>query len=183
MPLKPFFICRLRQLVLRMARQAPDTARCATRGCFSSQPAICRRALARLAHAQRQRLQAAQREEAVERAADRADGVLQEPDLLGELRVRRHRDAADHVGVAVQILGRRVHDDVGAELERPLHPRARERVVDDREDAALARELRHLRDIDQPQRRIGRRLDPDHAASCGRTAFASASCSRQIGEA
>ena len=44
-----------------------------------------------------------------------------------------HRDAADHVGVAVQVLGRRVHDDVEAQLERPLHPRARERVVGDRE--------------------------------------------------
>ena len=52
-------------------------------------------------------------------------------------------------------------DDVGAELQRPLDPRARERVVDDGEDAALARELGDLRDVDQPQRRIGRRLDPD----------------------
>ena len=34
--------------------------------------------------------------------------------------VADHDDAADHVGVAVQVLGRRVHDDVEAELERPL---------------------------------------------------------------
>jgi len=43
-----------------------------------------------------------------------------------------------------------VHDDVGAELQRPLDPRTRERVVDDGEDVALTRELRDLRDIDQP---------------------------------
>ncbi len=108
-----------------------------------------------------QRLQAAQREKAVERAADAADRVLQEPDLVGQLFGRGDRDAADHVGVAVQILRRRVHDDVGAELERPLHPRARERVVDDREDPALAREFRDVRDVDEPQRRIRRRFDPD----------------------
>ena len=46
-------------------------------------------------------------------------------------------DAADHVGVAVQVLGRRVHDDVEAELQRPLDVGAGEGVVGDRDQAAL----------------------------------------------
>ena len=44
--------------------------------------------------------------------------------------VARDDRAADHVGVAVQVLGRRVHDQIGAELERALQHRRRERVVD-----------------------------------------------------
>ena len=72
-------------------------------------------------------------------------------------------DAADHVGVAVQVLRRRVHDDVEAELERPLDVGAGEGVVGDRDQrrarlasAAIAFE------VDELQQRIGRRLDPDH---------------------
>ena len=45
--------------------------------------------------------------------------------------VADHGDAADHVGMAVEVLGRRVHDDVEAELERPLHVGAGEGVVGD----------------------------------------------------
>ena len=97
------------------------------------------RRLARLAHAQRQRLEPAQRQEAVEGPADGADRVLQEADALAELRVADDGDAADHVRVAVQELGRRVHDDVRAELERALYPGRREGVVHDHQDAAAAR--------------------------------------------
>ena len=48
-----------------------------------------------------------------------------------------HR-AADHVGVPAEVLGRRVHDDVGAELERALVDRRGERVVDGDERVAPA---------------------------------------------
>ena len=44
---------------------------------------------------------------------------------------RRDDHAADAVAVAVQIFGRAVRDEVGAELDRPLQARAGERVVDD----------------------------------------------------
>ena len=50
-------------------------------------------------------------------------------------------DAADAVAVAVEVLGRAVDDEVGAELDRTLEARARERVVDDELDAMAAREL------------------------------------------
>ena len=51
-------------------------------------------------------------------------------------------DAADRVAVAVEVLRRAVHDDVGAERERPLQARARERVVDDERRAARVRQSR-----------------------------------------
>ena len=45
------------------------------------------------------------------------------------------RDAADHVGMAVEIFRRRMHDDVDAEFQRPLEIGAAEGVVGDREQA------------------------------------------------
>ncbi len=50
-----------------------------------------------------------------------------------------------------RILGRRVHDDVGTELERTLDPRRGEGVVHDDQDPALARDLGDGGDIDQLQ--------------------------------
>src|SRR6185436_9417713 len=75
-----------RERVLRVRREPrvkhPLDARVAL------QPACdLERGLARAAHAQRKRLEAAQRKKAVERAADGADRVLQETDPLTELRV------------------------------------------------------------------------------------------------
>ena len=56
-------------------------------------------------------------------------------------------DAADAVAVAVQVLRRAVHDEVGAELDRPLHARAGERVVDDQHERRAA-----VRDLATPPR-------------------------------
>ena len=50
-------------------------------------------------------------------------------------------DAADAVAVAVQELRRAVHDDVGAERQRPLDVRAGERVVDDHADVVPVRDV------------------------------------------
>ena len=72
------------------------------------------------------------------------------------------RDAADHVGVAVQILGGRVHDDVEAQFERTLHERAGEGVVGHRDQAVLARDLRQRGQVGQLEQRVARRLDPQH---------------------
>src|SRR3546814_3770605 len=78
-------------------------------------------------HAQRQSLQAAQGEEAVEGTLNGADGVLQKGKLIGQSGVvADHQDAADHVGVAVEVLRGRMHDHVEAELQRPLDPRSEE---------------------------------------------------------
>ena len=86
----------------------------------------------------RERLRAAQHQPRVERAQDRARGVLDEPQPLDVLVARRDDDAADAVAVAVEVLRRAVDDQVRAELDRPLHARAGERVVDDQPDAVRA---------------------------------------------
>src|SRR6476469_7369027 len=73
------------------------------------------------AHAQVQRLQSAQREEAVERALDRADRVLQESELLGQLRVVADDDhAADDVGMAIEVFGCRMHHEIRAMFQLAL---------------------------------------------------------------
>ena len=56
-------------------------------------------------------------------------------------RVRDDQRAADDVGVAADVLGGRVHDDVGAERERALQVRRREGVVDDEQRAGLVGDL------------------------------------------
>ena len=90
--------------------------------------------------AQVQRAQAAQRQPRLPRAGDGAVQRavrLQPPRRAPASRVTR--DAQEDVGVAAEVLGRRVQDDVRAELERPLHQRGRERVVDRERHARGAR--------------------------------------------
>ncbi len=74
-------------------------------------------------HAQGQRLQAAQGQKAIHGARHGADGILQELQLLVGRVVIHDQGAADHVGVAAQILGGAVHDEVGAQGQRPLQGR------------------------------------------------------------
>ena len=56
-----------------------------------------------------QRLGAPQTQPAIHGARHRPGRLPHEEDLLGELVVIRHQDAADDVGVAVQVLGGGVH--------------------------------------------------------------------------
>src|SRR4051794_20881752 len=109
--------------------------------------------------AQVQGPQAAVHEEAVEGAGHRADRVLDEAQTLVEGGLLDDRRTADRVGVAAEVLRGRVHHRVRAELERALVDRGRERIVDRHERAALA--LDHAREVDDVERRVGRRLDPD----------------------
>src|SRR5436305_6817300 len=78
------------------------------------------RVLAVLPHAYGERLDTAQHEPAVERAGHRAERLLPELQALRDRRVVRRGEAPDDVGVPAEVLGGGVHDDVGAELERPL---------------------------------------------------------------
>ena len=118
-----------------------------------------------LLHAEGERLQPAQDEPAVERAGDGAERLLEEDEALGDRRVVRRREATDEVGVAAEVLRQRVDDDVGAERERLLEVRRGERVVDDDEGADLVRGRRGGADVDDVQRWIRRRLDPDEPGS------------------
>ena len=67
---------------------------------------------------------------------------------------RPGHDAAGHVAVAVQVLRRALHRQVDAERERLLVDRARERVVDDRQDAARRGRRRRSRRT-STQRSVG----------------------------
>ena len=115
-------------------------------------------------HAQSQRLDAAQRQEGIERPGHSAHGVLQigEPfaQLIGAM--PDHRRAADRVRMTVQILRRRVHDEIEPVLQRVLQVRRRERVVTDGHDAAALRHGCDGAEVDDRQQWIGRRFHPDH---------------------
>ena len=80
-----------------------------------------------------------------------------------ERRVARQDGAADDVTVAVEVLGRRVHDHRRAQIERALQHRGRERVVDGDLRAGLGRDLGDGRDVDDLEHRIGGRLEPYEA--------------------
>ena len=123
--------------------------------------------LAVRAHAHRERLQPTQDEPGVERPGHRAQRVLEEAELLGQPVVGCGREAADEVGMAAQILGRRVHDQVGAELKRPLQRRRREGVVDHEDRPRRMCRVRRGRDVDHVQQRVGRGLDPDQCGPVG----------------
>ena len=112
-------------------------------------------------HAHGERLHAAKHQPGVERARNRPERLLQEPQPFGDRRVVRAGEAADDVRVAPEVLRRGVDDDVRAEVERVLEVRRRERRVDDEQGAGGARRGCDGRDVDEVEQRVGRRLDPD----------------------
>ena len=113
-------------------------------------------------HPQRQGLEAAQRQERIERPLDAAHGILQIGQPLAQLLVRAdNRDTAHHVGMPVEILGGRVHHQVEAVFERVLHVGTGEGVVGRGQKPAPPRDHGDTFEIDQLEQRIGRRLDPD----------------------
>ncbi len=114
-------------------------------------------------HAQRQGLHPAQGQECVERPGNRAHGVLQEAQALGQFRVLAdHRNAADYIGVAVEVLGGGVHHDVETQLQRALDPGAGEGVVGHAEDAPGLADAGDGTEVGQAQQRVARGFDPDH---------------------
>mmetsp|Transcript_5968 Transcript_5968/g.23710 ORF Transcript_5968/g.23710 Transcript_5968/m.23710 type:complete len:562 (+) Transcript_5968:426-2111(+) len=114
---------------------------------------------------QRQGLEAAQRQEAVERAGHRADGVVQKAELLAQRRLPRlaadDGHTTDHIAVAVQELGGRVDDQVEAERQRPLGPGAGEGVVGHGQRAMLAGDAGDRGQVGEAQQRVAGGLDPD----------------------
>ncbi len=153
----------LRQLVLRVRLQTGIVNARDFRLCF--EPAgDFERVRAVALHAQGERLESAQRQKAIERPGYRADRVLQKRDAVAEFLVALadHRDAGDEIGVAVEIFRRRMNDDIEAQFERALNPRARERVVRHRERTVFVREARDDFEIGEFEQRIARRFDPHH---------------------
>src|SRR6266550_6366482 len=73
-----------------------------------------------LAHAYGQRLDPAKHEPAVQRPRDGPERLLQEEQPLRDRGIVRGSEATNDVRVSTEVLRRRVHDDVRAELEWPL---------------------------------------------------------------
>ncbi len=65
--------------------------------------------------------------------------------------------------MAADELGQRMHDDVGAMLDRAQQIGAGQRVVDDQRQAVLAGDVADLLDIDELAAGIGKALDEDAA--------------------
>jgi len=118
---------------------------------------------------ERERPEAAQDEEAVERAGYGAHRVLQETESFGELGTARGHHSIDRVGMAGQVFGRGMEGDVGAELDRPLDGRRGEGVVDDNDRMLtsgarrLPSGLRNAGDVDEFQPGVGGRFEPDES--------------------
>ena len=113
-------------------------------------------------HPERQRLETALDQVAIQRPGHGPDGVLQKRQPRGEAAVVGRGKAAHHVRVPAQVLGRRMDDDVGAEAKRLLQPRRGEGVVDHEQGTGSMGRLGDRRDVDDAEQRIGRCLDPDH---------------------
>ena len=126
-------------------------------------------------HAQLQRLQAAQRQPAIERRRHRANRVLKKLDRLEDRGIARQRGALDQIRMPGEVLGHAVDDDVGAERERLLAHRRRKGVVDDDERALLVGDGGNRLDVRHDQARIGRRLEPDQPRSIADRGCATAS--------
>jgi hypothetical protein len=117
-----------------------------------------------LMHAQPriQGAQAAQGEEAVERRAGQAQRVRPPHQLRMRFGVLRHHRAADHIAVAIDVLGGGMHHVIGAEGDRRLQRRREESVVDHGLRPGGVRGVDHEAQIGDPQQRVRRGFDPDH---------------------
>ena len=90
--------------------------------------------------------------------------------------LRGRQDPGDHVGVTVEILGRRMHDDVRAQFDRARQQGRRRGRVDYDGRTDLAGDRARRGNIGNLPGRVGRRFDPDQPRS------ASADFPRQIVE-
>ena len=96
--------------------------------------------------------------------------------LLAELGVGGDQRAADDVGVAAEVLRRRVHDDVGAERRAAAAGTGEANVLSTTSSAPrVVRELGQRGDVGDAEQRVGRRLAPDDPGRRPRTPARTAS--------
>ncbi len=114
-----------------------------------------------------QRAQSTQRHEAVERCSGDTKTVGPPYQLLMQLLGARDDGAADDVAVAVEVLGRRMNDEVGPQSERLLPGRRQKRVVDHDQRATRLAKGGARFDVGDAQKRIARRLDPKERCGFG----------------
>ncbi|SIG83366.1 Uncharacterised protein [Mycobacteroides abscessus subsp. abscessus] len=78
---------------------------------------------------------------------------------------------ADDIGMAVDELRRRMDDEVGAELDRTLQVRGRERRIDGEESIVGVGDARGLDDVDDVEAGVARGLGPDDRGAVGDRRF------------
>lgn len=117
--------------------------------------------------AQMESFEAAVSEPAVKRARNGSDGVLEEFETVVERVGIVGCDAHEDVGVAVDVFGDGVDDNVGAVGEGVLDIWGHEGVVDDDEDAVLVGDVGDGADVDEREGRVGRGFDPDEFGPVG----------------
>ena len=119
-------------------------------------------------HAQLQGLDPAHDLERRQRRHHRAGHVLQPLQADGgHVLGRSGGEAGDEIAVAAEILGRRMDDDVGAQLDRPGQVGGGVGVVDHRLRPVGAGDRRDRGDVDEAHVRVGRRLEVDHPGVAG----------------
>ena len=106
-----------------------------------------------------QRLQRLQERPGVERRETRAGLAEEIVNVVGDEFFARQDDPAEHAPLTVDVLGRRIDDAIGAELHRMLQQRRREHVVDHERRASPMHDLGDGGDIDDFERRVGRRFE------------------------
>ena len=116
------------------------------------------------AHAVGQRLDAAQREPAIERRGNRSAKRLRAAAALKQIViVARDEHAANYIAVAADVFGGRVSHHVDAAFERPLQNGCGERAIADRDRLGLARDLSDGGQVGDLHERVRRRFEPDQA--------------------
>ncbi|MCY1282907.1 hypothetical protein D9M69_458410 [compost metagenome] len=109
-------------------------------------------------HAHTQRFQTLDHHPGVEGAESRARGTQETHDFLHVLGTAGDH-AAHGAALAVDVLGGRMHDDVGPQFQRLLQGRGAEAVVHHQQGALLVGDVGQGRNVDQLCQGVGRRLD------------------------
>ena len=82
-----------------------------------------------------------------------------------------YHGTTDHVTVTVEVLGGRMHHEVGAQRDGTLPGRRQEGVVDSDQRACGMGTLRQRRDVGDAQQRIAGGLDPHQRCGLGERGF------------
>ncbi len=111
---------------------------------------------------------AAEQQPSLEGAEDRTIAGADGRDPLPEFIIARGNQRPGHnVAMAVQIFRGRMHDDVGAELDRPRQDRRGDRAVDGKARTGAVGNLGGGGNVGDRPSRIGRALDPNQLGPAG----------------
>ena len=114
-----------------------------------------------------ERLEPLQQQPGVEWAQRRPGMPVKETEIVLDEFLRRQDGATETAPLAVDVLGRRIDDDVGAERERLLQERGRKDVVDDEEAAGAVGQPCDLGEIDDLHRRVRRAFAEGEGGAAG----------------